>query len=112
MRVKDIRPDGSSSPADLVVRGSRVYFSANDGTSGRELWRTDGTSAGTKRVKDILPGAGSSSPHGLVSTGDVLAFAANDGVHGDEPWQSDGTAGGHRHGRGHPGRRELAAGGR
>ena len=94
VRIRDIRPDGSSSPTDLVVRGSRVYFSANDGSSGRELWRTNGTSAGTKRVKDIRPGGGSSSPHGLTSAGDIIAFAASDGEHAIELWQSDGTSSG------------------
>ena len=37
--------------------GRNVYlFSADDGATGRELWRTDGTEADTMRVKDICPG--------------------------------------------------------
>jgi len=34
----------------------KLYFNANDGVHGRELWATDGTEAGTQLVKDISPG--------------------------------------------------------
>jgi len=30
---------------------------ANDGVNGQELWKSDGTDAGTIMVKDILSGA-------------------------------------------------------
>src|SRR5262249_29951388 len=38
------------------VLGNRLYYAANDATSGTELWSTDGTAAGTQLVKDIAPG--------------------------------------------------------
>src|SRR4051794_37752518 len=31
------------------------YFTANDGINGEELWRSDGTAAGTWTVKNINP---------------------------------------------------------
>ena len=34
-----------------------IYFVATDGTTGYELWKTDGTSAGTSLVKDIYTGS-------------------------------------------------------
>jgi ELWxxDGT repeat protein len=34
-----------------------LYFSAEDGVTGRELWKTDGTETGTMQVKDLCPGS-------------------------------------------------------
>ena len=40
----------------------KLYFRAHDGSTGYELWVSDGTKAGTKQVKDINPGSAQSSP--------------------------------------------------
>src|SRR5262249_22692287 len=66
----------------------------NDGISGTELWKTDGTVAGTVLVKDIVPGAGSSSPVNLGALGEKLFFSASDPANGLELWESDGTVAG------------------
>lgn len=94
--VKDINTVaiGGASPANLVVVGSTLFFTANDGVTGVELWKSDGTDAGTARVKDILSGIASSSPSELVNIGGTLYFKANDGVTGIELWKSDGTEAG------------------
>ena len=42
-----------------------LFFTADDGTNGRELWISDGTTAGTVMLKDINPGAAGSSPSNL-----------------------------------------------
>src|SRR5690349_88979 len=44
------------NPTALFDAGDYVYFSADDGSSGRELYRTDGTAAGTIRLLDIFAG--------------------------------------------------------
>jgi ELWxxDGT repeat protein len=93
--VKDIStsvPHPDSNPEYLTEFGGAVYFAATsyDGT-GRELWKTNGTEAGTKMVKDINP-SGSSSPKHLTAANGHLFFSADDGMHGEELWVSDGTA--------------------
>lgn len=84
----------ASDPAEFTKVGDQVYFSARDGTNGRELWKTDGTPAGTVLVSNIYPGPTSSSPNNLVECQGKLLFSANDGVHGEEWWVSDGTVSG------------------
>ena len=95
--LADISPGiGSSSPASFVAAGGYLYFGANDGAHGVELWRTDGTAAGTQLVADVAPGAanGVTPNAGIVALRDVVYFAGNDGVTGSELWRSDGTAAG------------------
>jgi ELWxxDGT repeat protein len=71
-----------------------LYFTANDGVNGYELWKSDGTAAGTVLVKDIRAGSSSSGISRLASVNGILYFTANDGVNGSELWKSDGTAAG------------------
>jgi ELWxxDGT repeat protein len=69
-----------------------VYFDESDATSGRELWRSNGTTNGTAKVFDINPGVGSSSPTNFVATGKGVFFIAEDGTHGRELWAVTGPA--------------------
>jgi len=83
-------------PADPTVASGRLFFVADDGVHGRELWQSDGTAAGTSLVADLYPGFLGADPRGLVAAGGGLYFSANDGGHGRELWQSDGTPAGTR----------------
>jgi trimeric autotransporter adhesin len=84
----------AQSPADLIAVGNRLFFTAEDGVHGRELWVSDGTAAGTRMVRDIGPGSAGANFYGLTPFGNRLAFTASDGSHGRELWVSDGTAAG------------------
>lgn len=95
--VADIRVGGAgSSPRDLVTLGSLLFFRANDGVHGVELWASDGTAAGTRMVRDISPGAAASTPSSITPFGGLVYFAASDGATGVELWVSDGTSSGTR----------------
>ncbi len=81
----------SSYPSHLVEVNGVLFFSADDGEHGMELWMTDGTPAGTKLVADIYPGPESSFPTDLANVNGTLYFSADDGVHGTELWISNGS---------------------
>jgi len=105
--VKDINPGKKgSNPANLTVfsaggaSGPLLFFTADDGKNGVELWSSNGTSPGTEMVKDINPGAKGSEPANLTvfdvggASGPLLFFTATDGKTGTELWASNGTGAG------------------
>jgi ELWxxDGT repeat protein len=101
--VSDINPGPGGAFEDCCAALANVagtlFFAADDGTHGDELWRSDGTAAGTKLVSDINAGSDGSYHYGsyprhFTSASGTLFFAADDGTHGDELWRSDGTAAG------------------
>ncbi|HEX8822616.1 MAG TPA: ELWxxDGT repeat protein [Archangium sp.] len=98
--LKDVVPGSASSlplepsVTSFFVRvGDTVYFAADDGEHGVELWKSDGTAAGTVMVKDINP-LGESRPRNLTVLNGKVFFYADDGSIGSELWMSDGTESG------------------
>ncbi|MCK8500571.1 ELWxxDGT repeat protein [Myxococcus fulvus] len=96
-----VRDFSGGAPSELTALGGQVFFHAgSDGNYGElgdtrhggELWRSDGTTLGTRMVRDIWPGPKGSLPSDLVAMDGVLYFAAEDGWRGRELWRSDGTA--------------------
>jgi ELWxxDGT repeat protein len=87
-KVKDGYENGG------LIIGNKLYYVANDGTTGQELWVTNGTASGTTVVKDIVPGTSGSSATILGKAGNKVIFTANTVAQGTEVWVSDGTAGG------------------
>src|SRR4029078_3705847 len=102
--VKDISPESAGEsvhePSYLTGAGGRLFFAADDGTHGRELWTSDGTRAGTVQVKDINPSVeepgeyDEDRPSSLTGVGGRVFFAADDAIHGAELWASDATRAG------------------
>jgi ELWxxDGT repeat protein len=89
--VAEIRPGAQgSSPELLTAANGLLFFRADDGESGIELWRSNGTPVGTLRLADIAPGPDSSFPSELRQVGGKLLFQACS-PDGCEVWTSDGT---------------------
>jgi ELWxxDGT repeat protein len=82
-------PAGSSSPSDFVVFGNQLLFTADNGSSGRELWSYNGKAV--RQVADINSGPAGSFPKSFTMFNGQLVFVADDGVHGQELWSYDGT---------------------
>ena len=87
------------SAAQSLTIGNITYFFADNGTVGRELWKSDGTARGTTLVKDLTPGPASTDLVSFFHAGDraviitvVLGATAIDNVY--SLWSSDGTADG------------------
>ena len=98
--VKDINPGpadalGLHNRLPLATARGRLFFTADDGSHGEELWTSDGTAAGTTLLADIRA-TGYSSILFLTNVNDTIFFGADDGVHGYELWKSDGTVDGTR----------------
>ncbi|MFW5828737.1 MAG: hypothetical protein ACOCXA_00615, partial [Planctomycetota bacterium] len=81
--IADIRPGalGSSNGLPLAttgVLGDHIYFLANDGSNGLELWRSDGTQGGTELHADLVGGSGAPFYYsGFAATSSHLFFAVN-----------------------------------
>jgi ELWxxDGT repeat protein len=90
--VRDIRigsvqdQPGSSDPQELTPINGVLYFTADDGKNGVELWRTNGTAAGATKISELVSGLGSTRPTGLTAWNNSLLFSGNSAL-GRELWR-------------------------
>jgi ELWxxDGT repeat protein len=71
--IDTIEPSAGFVAGNETVRfGNEVCFAGNDGTTGNELWCSDGSGAGTRRVRDLFVGAGSSTPGNFLVANTAL----------------------------------------
>jgi ELWxxDGT repeat protein len=101
--VADLTPGSiGSDPMEMTAVGGDIFFSATAPQTnrrrsthiGRELWKTNGTAAGTSLVKDIWSGFGSSAPSKFVALNNLVFFTASTSALGNELWRTDGTRSG------------------
>ena len=80
----------------LTVVGEEIYFVATEGFGAQSVWRSDGTSAGTRRVTPIGLRFGSSldSTPQFTHAGHRVYFVAENSSFGAEIWATDGTLAG------------------
>ena len=109
-----MRSDGTSdgttilkkfdSVTNLVEAGGQLYFIAKKNDE-YQLWTSDGTTRGTKRVKNLYPNADPRYPQDLFEIDGVLFYSAIDGtgddgkypyVNGYEIWRQEGNGVGSR----------------
>lgn len=93
VKVKDINPSGSSVPQLLTNVDGTLYFVANDGTHGRELWKSDGTEAGTVMVKNVNQSNKklNGNYYNFINLNGILYFTHGTELYGINLWKSDGT---------------------
>ena len=81
------------APWRFLPNGLLLFAAAELGSSDAELWRSDGTTLGTYRLKDLLPGVEGSSPDTFMSYGNEIVFEAFPAAAAPARtfWRSDGS---------------------
>lgn len=91
-RVGPTGPGAPLSPSRLTGAAGRLWFVADDGVHGAELWSTTGATGATRLVRDIHGGSESSAPDHLVElNAQSILLTADDGVSGREIWNATST---------------------
>lgn len=92
-RLFNINPQtvfrNSSYPGNFIPVGNFLYFTADDRSTGKELWRSDGKTA--TPVADVYLGDLGSNPKPIKAIGNTLYFLATNAVSGRELWKTNGS---------------------
>ena len=92
-------PTGMWRAQSFARHGDYAYFYLNGDTAGAppgvsEVWRTDGTAAGTTRVASFNGILHSADPIDVFTSGGHVFFPGGTTLTQTELWRTDGTAGG------------------
>lgn len=68
-------------PLWLTVFSNKIFFTANDGIRGRELWSSDGTASGTRLVQEFILGGDGGEPSNLCVENNCLYLQAKENKH-------------------------------
>ncbi|AHM59425.1 hypothetical protein D770_05810 [Flammeovirgaceae bacterium 311] len=90
-RIMKLFPYDSYMGNFFTLSSKYAFFSYSNIETGTEIWRTDGTTAGTFLLKDIYTGRTGSDPYKLNVIKDLFYFNAHNVENGREHWVSDGT---------------------
>ncbi|MFT5724394.1 MAG: ELWxxDGT repeat protein [Bacteroidia bacterium] len=86
-KVKDIYPGSTASrPSHFFTHNNLLYFTADDGATGREIWISDGTSSTTKLFWDLLVNTPDNVITSIAETPEGVVFNANNNDTLDELW--------------------------
>jgi ELWxxDGT repeat protein len=92
--VKNIMPgEKNSYPSFITNVNGTLFFTIGPDNADAQLWKSDGTSAGTVLIKNINPG-GINNYYGLTNMNGTLLFAFGNDALGTELWKSNGTSAG------------------
>lgn len=81
--VRDLRAGliqdrpASSFPVELTALNGVLFFSADNGIHGRELWRTNDSIGGTTEISALVLGSVITNPSGLLAWNNSLLFSDN-----------------------------------
>jgi ELWxxDGT repeat protein len=88
--VADIVPGAASSnPASMTNVDGTLFFGAQNPTGAWGLWKSDGTAAGTQRIKESFAG----TPSKFTAMGGSTFFTTGEPLAiGEGLWKTDGTS--------------------
>ncbi|AFY48678.1 Ca2+-binding protein, RTX toxin [Nostoc sp. PCC 7524] len=82
-----------NAATNLMNVNGTLYFIADDGTHGKELWKINNSTGNAVLVQDINPGSGSANISNLSNIKGTLYFIANNNINGEELWKIDNFTG-------------------
>ncbi|MBP7273794.1 MAG: T9SS type A sorting domain-containing protein [Saprospiraceae bacterium] len=89
--VTELKAFSTLSNFKSTLFNSETYFVASDATSGTELWKSNGTSNGTRVVRDIHSGIANSNIKSLIADGNNWLYFIIQEENVSELWRTNGN---------------------